>query len=365
MNENKHISEADVIAGHFNGGGYVFYRLPDAKTYTFISQQGRPEELAALDVSDRFSGVILAPFTVSSECPVILIKPDYCASNNYTTANAISAGPQLYSDDSYARHDSYKRSFEECHRSLIEGHVGKIVLSRRMALQNTSDSPWNAIQLFHKACQLYPHNYVSLWWTERTGCWLVATPETLIKKTEEEQWQTMALAGTMKWEECCKLGFEKAWSQKNIEEQQYVATYIEQRLIPYVGKMTTSPTYTSQSADLAHLHTDFTFSLKEGVRLGTLLQCLHPTPAVCGVPQEAARNAILHYEDSSRKYYAGFSGPIRLNGDSQLYVSLRCMEIAPKKALLYAGGGLLKDSKEEDEWTETQRKMRTMLNLFS
>ena len=364
MNENKHISEKDVLEGHFTGGGYAFYRLPEADTYTFISQQGRPEELAALDISESFSGVAIAPFVVSEDCPVVLLRPDYCTRHVSATEKIVHKHHSTYADDSEQRRETYTKSFQSCHRCLIEGDAGKIVLSRRMALTNTSGTPWKAIDLFHEACRRYPHNYVSLWWTKRTGCWLIATPETLLKKANGEQWQTMALAGTMRWDECKKKGFEQAWSEKNKEEQQYVATYIEHRLLPFVGKMTTSPTYTSQAADLAHLRTDFTFTLKKEVNLGTLLQRLHPTPAVCGVPQDTACHDILRYEDSPRKYYAGFSGPINLEGESQLYVSLRCMEITPDKALLYAGGGLLKDSREEDEWTETQRKMRTMLRLF-
>ena len=364
MNENKNISEADVIAGHFKGGGYAFYRLPDAKTYTFISQQGRPEELVALDISDSFKGLVIAPFTVSADFPVVLIQPELLMEHIQVPSGSNSSEHCSYTDDSDTRYEKYIKSFEACHRCLIEGDAGKIVLSRRMALSNTSENPWNAVNLFYEACRRYPHNYVSLWWTERTGCWLVATPETLLKKVDAAQWQTMALAGTMKWDECTKIGYDKAWSQKNKDEQQYVATYIEHQLLPFVSKMTTSPTYTSQAADLAHLRTDFNFSLKEGIHLGTLLQCLHPTPAVCGVPQDMARHAIIRHEDSPRKYYAGFSGPINMNEGSQLYVSLRCMEISPKSALLYAGGGLLKDSKAEDEWTETQRKMRTMLRLF-
>ena len=364
MNENKHISEADVIAGHFKGGGYAFYRLPDAKTYTFISQQGRPEELVALDISDSFKGLVIAPFTVSTDFPVVLIQPEHVVEQLHVPSNDKSIEHFAYTDDGDIRYEKYVKSFEACHRCLIEGDAGKIVLSRRMRLTNISDKPWNAVSLFYEACRRYPHNYVSLWWTERTGCWLVATPETLLKKVETDQWQTMALAGTMKWDECTKIGYDKAWSQKNKDEQQYVATYIEHQLLPFVCKMTTSPTYTSQAADLAHLRTDFKFSLKKGVHLGTLLQCLHPTPAVCGVPQDTARHAIICHEDSPRKYYAGFSGPINMNEGSQMYVSLRCMEISQNSALLYAGGGLLKDSKTEDEWTETQRKMRTMLRLF-
>ena len=364
MNENLHISEKDVQAGHFSGGGYVFYRLPDAKEYTFVSQQGRPEELVALDISNSFSGIAIAPFAISADCPVVLLRPDYSERHFTPTEKVQHEGGCPYTEDSETRREAYTKSFEYCHRCLIEGKVGKIVLSRRMALRNISEMPWNPVLLFREACRKYPHNYVTLWWTERTGAWLVATPETLIKKSNDDQWQTMALAGTMKWDECEKAGFDQAWSEKNKEEQQYVATYIEQRLLPYVTNMKTSPTYTSKAADLAHLRTDFTFSLNEGTTLGTLLRRLHPTPAVCGVPQDMASQAIIRNEDSPRRYYAGFSGPINWEGQSQLYVSLRCMEIAPQQALLYAGGGLLKESHEEDEWTETQRKMRTMLRLF-
>ena len=364
MNENKHISEKDVQEGRFSGGAYAFYRLPDAKEYTFVSQQGRPDELVALDISSDFRGIAIAPFVVSTECPVVLLKPDYSVKHFAHTEKALHEGGFSYTEDSTTRRRDYTESFQSCHRLLIEGEVGKIVLSRRMALQNTSDSPWNSVELFHEACRRYPHNYISLWWTERTGGWLIATPETLLKKASASQWQTMALAGTMRWDECEKIGFDKAWSEKNKEEQQYVATYIERCLFPFVSNMETSPTYTSKAADLAHLRTDFTFTLKEGTTLGTLLQRLHPTPAVCGVPQDTACRAIIRHEDSPRRYYAGFSGPINWDGQSQLYVSLRCMEIGTRQALLYAGGGLLKESHEEEEWTETQRKMRTMLRLF-
>jgi isochorismate synthase len=43
-----------------------------------------------------------------------------------------------------------------------------------------------------------------------------------------------------------------------------------------------------------------------------------------------------------------------------LYVSLRCMNIEQDRCHLYAGGGLLKDSVEEQEWQETEAKLDTM-----
>ena len=53
-----------------------------------------------------------------------------------------------------------------------------------------------------------------------------------------------------------------------------------------------------------------------------------------------------------------------IDGKTSLYVSLRCMRFEARDLWLYAGGGLLADSNEEDEWNETEAKMETMRRLF-
>ena len=50
--------------------------------------------------------------------------------------------------------------------------------------------------------------------------------------------------------------------------------------------------------------------------------------------------------------------------ETHLYVSLRCMNIEGNRYHLYAGGGLLKDSQEEQEWQETEAKLETMRNIL-
>lgn len=52
-------------------------------------------------------------------------------------------------------------------------------------------------------------------------------------------------------------------------------------------------------------------------------------------------------------------------GDTHLYVSLRCMNIDGACCHLYAGGGLLRDSVMEQEWLETEAKLETMRRLLS
>ena len=65
-----------------------------------------------------------------------------------------------------------------------------------------------------------------------------------------------------------------------------------------------------------------------------------------------------------RRYYTGFVGWIDPEGQTDLYVNLRCMEIRSTEAKLYAGGGILPSSEVRAEWEETSAKMKTMKNLL-
>ena len=107
------------------------------------------------------------------------------------------------------------------------------------------------------------------------------------------------------------------------------------------------------------------FALADEVRIGNLLADLHPTPAVCGLPKKEAHHYILDNETCDRSYYSGFSGPLNLDGQTAMYVSLRCMRILDDRYRLYAGGGILPQSEEQQEWNETAAKMQAMLSLIN
>ena len=108
----------------------------------------------------------------------------------------------------------------------------------------------------------------------------------------------------------------------------------------------------------------FYFLLKNTDHIGDLLQELHPTPAVCGLPKEEAFRFIPDNEGYDRSYYSGFTGWLDTEGHTDIYVNLRCMEIKPGEAILYAGGGILASSEVESEWMETGDKMNTMRSIL-
>ncbi len=363
------LQAADVAAGRFAGEGYAFFRFPNAPEYGFVACQESPVELQGLTDIGRERGVVIAPFIPSATEPVLLIRPDvysrFPAPAPFADGETVrSVIPIPFTDDSASRREAYSDSFAMCRKRLLDGTLRKVVLSRRLALRYEADciSP---LTLFLNACRLHPRCYVSLWWTRRSGLWLTATPEVLLCADESEEglWRTMALAGTMSWQGA--LPAVTDWSEKNRREQAYVSDYIRHRLAGLVaGSIEESTCRSVRAANMVHLRTDFGFRLLPGITLGAVIGRLHPTPAVCGEPHLAARHAIRVSEDTSRRYYAGFSGPVGLDGRTELYVSLRCMELTSGCALLYAGGGLLPDSSEEEEWEETCRKLRPMLALF-
>ena len=122
--------------------------------------------------------------------------------------------------------------------------------------------------------------------------------------------------------------------------------------------------YPAFAGALSHLKTDFHFSLPDSNKLGNLLNLLHPTPAVCGLPKEEAYRFIQDNEKYDRRYYSGFIGTLNPSGKTDLYVNLRCMNISSEQLTLYAGGGLLASSELNDEWLETEKKLQTMRRII-
>ena len=85
------------------------------------------------------------------------------------------------------------------------------------------------------------------------------------------------------------------------------------------------------------------------------------TPAVGGVPREAACRAIGELEPFSRGFYTGMVGWMDADGDGEWVVALRCGDVRGATARLYAGAGIVPASVPASELAETTTKLETML----
>ena len=212
-------------------------------------------------------------------------------------------------------------------------------------------------EFFHLLCETYPKAFVYLVSGEIIGTWIGATPEILIQAYSNSGFTT-ALAGTKSIKDK-----DSEWGEKELIEQAYVTGFIQDKLLAMgVKEIEMNGPYDIQAGPVIHLKTDISFDI-ESSKVVELAKYLHPTPAVCGLPQKEALEIINFREPHDREFYTGMIGLLSPNS-TKLYVNLRCCQIQKGSALLYLGGGFTKDSIPNLEWEETENKSRTLLNVI-
>lgn len=253
-------------------------------------------------------------------------------------------------------------SLEEIKKGTFE----KIVPSRTMVIDLPAN--FDLVKAFEKLCYRYSQAMISFVNIPGIGCWLGATPEMLVSVEDKSIFKTVALAGTQEYREGMNLR-NVAWTQKEIEEQALVERYViscfkKIRLREYEEH---GPK-TSVAGNLIHLKSDFTVDMRATnfPQLGTvMLELLHPTSAVCGMPLEPAIDFLKKNEHYDRSFYAGYLGPVNVDNDIHIFVNLRCMQLMDKQAILYAGAGVTIDSDPMEEYEETEIKFDTLLNVLT
>lgn len=336
---------------------FVVYRIPYEKKLRFIhAPAGSTRLYYAVEALNERRGYVIAPFHISEQFPIVLLEGEEKIWEISREMSQPTAAETRRETDPPAT--AYIERFHTFLTPLREERLDKLVLSRSICMPTDDFSPAEAFSI---ACRRYIRSYVYLCHTPQTGTWLGSTPEILLSG-RDGSWHTVALAGT----QALHNGQLPAqWDEKNREEQQMVAGYIRQQLSSFHIHPEEEGPYTARAGELAHLKSDFHFSLPDENKLGDLLKTLHPTPAVCGLPKADAYRFILEHEGHDRQYYSGFIGRLDPQGQSGLYVNLRCMHICPDSLTLYAGGGILASSTLEAEWQETEAKLQTMKRLIS
>ena len=262
--------------------------------------------------------------------------------------------------------DAIKKAVE----AIEAGQFKKVVFSRIKQVELAAD--FSLTEVFERLCEKYPTAFVSMVYLPQLDqVWLGATPETLVSVDKEGIFRTISLAGTQSAFDAsgAPISVKKAaWTQKEIEEQALVGRYIiscfkKIRVREYLEE---GPK-TVVAGNLMHLRSDFVVDTKaiNFPELGTvMLELLHPTSAVCGMPRIEALSFIQQYEGYDREFYSGYLGPVNVGNETHLFVNLRCMKIQNNVATLYAGGGITEDSEPEKEWQETEMKCQTMLSVL-
>lgn len=362
MTYNKKVSLHNLQTAMINSNrAFASYRLPGAENpVTIIGETDFSEIYSIAEVLKSGNGFLMAPFSAGK--PYYWLKAGEVLEGNYVHTNLLSSFQQRISkfedtDIHIVDKEAYLEKIKETIRKIGDGEVGKVVISRQIKTE------WHGAShqvghLFEYLCSIYPDVFVYVANLPGKGTWIGATPEMLLKSNQGKI-KTMSLSSTRKKQEV-----DSEWGKKELEEHWFVTRYIED-ILEKSGcrNLEITPTHTVGAGGIEHLRTGYSAEC-EVDSLPSLVQALHPTPAICGWPTPAAQKFIAEIENYDRTFYTGFLGPVNDHSDFSFFVNLRCMEIRNNEAVIYVGGGITIDSDPESEWMETELKSRTMLGAI-
>lgn len=268
---------------------------------------------------------------------------------------------------SYAEHhkSEWMKSIKKATDSIKAGKLDKVVLARDVSL--TFNDSIQAEQVLHTLMNEQKSSYI---FAVENGdsCFLGATPERLVKLDGQKVLST-CLAGSIKRgqtdEEDILLGETLLNDQKNLEEHDYVVRMIKGALeecceevqIPQEPGL-------YKTKNIQHLFTPVEGRLKKECSFLSIVETLHPTPALGGLPKEKAVEMIREIEPMDRGWYAGPVGWFDGEDNGEFAVAIRSALLTGNEAALYAGCGIVKDSEPESEYAETMIKLKPMLSAL-
>lgn len=322
-----------------------------------------PQFMLTILNGDCFMTINLVDDKVNKEAALLRAEKGIGELVNHTMNEKQTPSTVMYKEEHSV--DEWLTSVGEVVNLIKETTVEKVVLSRKMRLV-FSDPPASADVLKRLDLQ-QPNSFI---FSIESGdrCFVGASPERLVKKSGDIIFST-SLAGSIGRskdpEEDEKLGQTLMNDEKNLHEHALVVEMIQKALEPHCETMDVpKEPVLLKTPYIQHLYTPVKGKAKTSTSLFQLVEKLHPTPALGGVPTEKALELIREKEMMDRGLYAAPIGWTDFRGNGEFIVAIRSGLIKQDEVFLYAGCGLVADSNPEDELKETGIKFQPMLQAM-
>lgn len=295
--------------------------------------------------------------------------PETLAEGIIELANSIAAMPHARMDSSkrpaqvedLLAADTWKSLVRSATDAIWRGEFEKVVLAR--AVRVFASEPFDLSRILDELRRTYANAYVFAI-TRGESCFVGATPERLVG-VRSGVVRASALAGTAPRGETPAedelLGQQLLASPKDRHEHAVVVEMLRTAFAEMCVDLHAPPVPNLwRLSNVQHLYTPITGRLRPHYSLLDLVARLHPTPAVGGLPREAALDYIREHEQLDRGWYAAPVGWLDARGEGDFAVALRSGILHGREASLFAGCGIVAESNPEREYAETCLKLRPM-----
>lgn len=245
---------------------------------------------------------------------------------------------------------------------IESGDLRKVVLA--LALAVSLDGDVDIPNVLERLRRTYPECYRFLLQPTEAAGFFGAPPERLVR-LDGRAVRTEALAGSAARgetpEEDADLAADLVDSEKIQHEQGLVVDAIRDQLDP-LGEVRVGEQHVHRLATIQHLRTRIEATLDADRHVLDIVEALHPTPAVGGLPPDVAQQVIRETESFDRGWYASPVGWFDATGDGEFAVAIRSGVAGGREATLFAGNGIVADSDPAAEWDEVRLKYRPILD---
>jgi menaquinone-specific isochorismate synthase len=250
----------------------------------------------------------------------------------------------------------------EATRRIKAGELDKVVLAREVVV--TADQPFELPTVLTRLRQQYP------------GCFLYsvdgfvgASPELLVSRAGDLV-RSQPMAGTAPRrgdpQADAQLAAALLASPVYRHEHEVTIDFVHDTLLGFCSYLDDEPEPSVVAlANVQHLATSVEGRLSHPpASVLELVGALHPTPAVCGRPRQAAQDLIAEIEQLDRGRYAGAVGWVDRSGNGTFAVSIRGATIDGAVARVVGGNGIVGASDPGTELIETRAKLQAMLSAL-
>ncbi len=372
--------ENDPMSGNWQDFPNMILTIPDI----MIKQSGSTQTLTANIKVEKNTNI--RPLKIIEDLLNQLVTAHSLAGND---ASQQQFSTPLPAEQQLCSKKSWCTLAENAIKEIHSGKFNKLVTSRRYSLQSTAPVSTHRLLSnlvnYYPGCSIFSYRNTT---SDAENTVIAASPERLVT-LQNHTLQSDALGGTISrntaMQDSSAAPFflkhllyqtesERSESQKLLKEHNYISRTIYQNLDPLCHSLTMplSPNL-MKLHHLYHLETPIKGKLMACYDLFDVIKALHPTPAIAGLPSQAARQWLLDNENYHRGWYTGAFGWLDSRGNGDLAVMLRCTLIRRKtddstqavtQLDLFAGAGLVAESTPDAEWQETELKMKTILEML-